>query len=173
MSANKLIPVLFFALIVGSAFGAATPVSDKQSDVRYLNKAELGAVIGALQGLQYPLTRPETLELLKLTDRHLPSVKTFNSESAANPGLLTQEHESISLTSSEKDGRRYRLVLWYDPSARKTSSESFPKAKIINYAEIIVEDDGTGDAPKAVYVVQSFRYPYSRLEYARRTQAGK
>ena len=146
---------------------------DKSPDAKFLDKAALETVIVALQNLQYPLTRAETLKQLHLTDRQLPSMRSTESEAYINSALHTNDYETIQLTDTEKKGRRYTLLLWYDHAARKLGGDSFVTAKIINYCEILVEDDGTEDAPKARYIVQSFRYPYLTLEYPRQPSAQK
>ncbi len=169
----KISAVICCVLVSGCVSGAETVKLDRNPNAKYLDKASLETVIIALQNLQYPLTRDETLDQLHLTNRQLPSLTSTESESYTNPALFTNEHETIDLTDPDMRGRRYTLLLWYDPVARKLSGESFVKAKIINYAEILVEDDGSGDAPKARYVVQSSRYPYVRLEYPGRSPTKK
>ena len=158
--------VIFCLLYAGCMSNPATVKLDEGRSARYLDKSALEGVILALQNLSYPLTRAEVLDRLALTGRQLPSLRSTDGSSLPkNLDPFTDDHELIHLTAREKESRSYSLLLWYDSSARNLDGESFVKAKIINYAEMLVADDGTGDAPKATYVLQSSRYPYVRLKY--------
>jgi hypothetical protein len=157
-------------LVGGCVSEKVTLGPDGGAQHRYLDRAALAHVVQSLPGLQYPLTRAETLAALDLTDRNLPSLRStepLQKESA----LLTNDQESINLTDPEKPGRRYRLLLWYDPVARELGGESFIKARIINYAELLLEEDGTAGEPKGTYLLQAPRFPYVRLEYPRQLKA--
>lgn len=156
-------------LISASAWGETIKL-DQNKNARYLDKTSLETAILALQNLAYPLTRSEILTSLHLADRQLPSLVVTDSDSAR---LLLEDHELIDLTDSGKNGRSYRLLLWYDRSARRLSGDSFVNAKIINYAEILVEDDGSADAPKAKYILQSPRYPYVKLDHPKEAPTRK
>ena len=136
---------------------------EQDPNTRYLDKGSLVTLFGKLENLHYPLTRAEVMSQLGLTERELPSlfVTDFKDQGAAYTG----DRENISLTDPTRPGRSYILLLWYDPAVRHLSGEAFIKAKVVNYAEVLVRDDGTGDWPKATYVLQSGRYPYARLEY--------
>lgn len=151
-------------LVVGCASKTETLQLSAGSDVRYLDKVALERVVQVLPGLQYPLTRAETLSALGLTDRNLPSIRSTGPLEEQST-IFTNDYESINLTDPDKPGRRYRLLLCYDPVARNLSGESFIKAKIINYTELLAEDDGTAGPPKATYVLQSPRFPYVRLDH--------
>lgn len=144
-----------FALAAVCAIGADTLELDN-INASYLNKAELEAVIVKLQAFRYPATRAEVVGTLALDNRRLPSLRTTSGN---------EDRELINLTNPQKAGRTYRLFLWYDRSARDLSGEVFIKAKVITCVEMVVEDDGTADAPKGIFILQSSRYPYAQLEH--------
>lgn len=151
-------------LLAGGCISDTVRLGGEASYARYLNKTALERVVLVLPDLRYPLTRAETLSALGLTDRNLPSLRSTGPRQEGS-ALFTDDDESINLTDPEKPGRRYRLLLWYDPAARNLGGEAFIKAKIINYAELLTEDDGTTEEPKATYVLQAPRFPYVRLSY--------
>ena len=136
---------------------------EQDPNTRYLDKGSLETLFGKLENLQYPLTRSEAMSQLGLADRELPSLRITASKDQG--AAYTGDQEDISLTDPTRPGRRYILLLWYDPAVRHLSGEAFIKAKVVNYAEVLVRDDGREDWPKATYVLQSDRYPYVRLEY--------
>jgi len=158
-----LVCLLLVAFCVSRAEDEVVSLPD-YSNSRFLDKASLESLIVALQDMRYPVAVAELFDRLGLKGRDLPEMRVTGGETDTSPARFGNDELIIHLTDPSKGGHRYTLLLWYDPAARKLVGDANLTARVVNYVELLVEDDGTGDSPKGTFLLQSFRYPYDWLE---------
>lgn len=121
----------------------------------YLTRASSEAAVAILPSLSFPMTRAGVLERLHVPVRGLPSMRTIGNRDQRP----WEDFETLYLSPQMTKGRRYTLHLYYDAMARDLSGDAFATAKVITGADIVVDDDGSGQTPKGSTVIPAGKIP--------------
>jgi hypothetical protein len=106
------------------------------------------ATLAALPRLTFPLRRAEALASL-----HLPVGAGGTRSTIPNDLSWRGDVETIHLTDPDRKGTHYTLHLFFGPEAWGLSGDAFVAAKIVRYADILVEDDGMSGEPKNSHTI--------------------